>query len=86
MSDAPADAVFSALPLAPELLANLEALGYRRMTPVQAEGLPPMLAGRDLIAQAQTGSGKTAAFGLGLLARLEVVSFRVQALGTQSLL
>ncbi|MBD3894717.1 ATP-dependent RNA helicase DbpA [Halomonas sp. ML-15] len=80
MSDAPADGDFTALPLAPELLANLESLGYQCMTPVQAAGLPPMLAGRDLIAQAQTGSGKTAAFGLGLLSRLDVVNFRVQAL------
>ncbi|MDN3557415.1 ATP-dependent RNA helicase DbpA [Halomonas maura] len=83
MTDAPsqdAAGAFSRLPLAAELLANLESLGYRRMTPVQAESLPAMLAGRDLIAQARTGSGKTAAFGLGLLARLAPASFRVQGL------
>lgn len=50
------------------------------MTPVQAESLPPVMAGKDVIAQAKTGSGKTAAFGLGLLHRLDVKKFRVQAL------
>ncbi|WP_251310362.1 ATP-dependent RNA helicase DbpA [Halomonas sp. NCCP-2165] len=81
MSDAAAHAgAFSALPLAPELLANLASLGYHAMTPIQAASLPATLAGRDLIAQAKTGSGKTAAFGLGLLSRLERDSFRVQAL------
>ncbi|WP_355659634.1 ATP-dependent RNA helicase DbpA [Halomonas salifodinae] len=75
-----ADGAFSALPLAPELLANLDSLGYHAMTPIQAASLPAALAGRDLIAQARTGSGKTAAFGLGLLSRLERESFRVQAL------
>ncbi|WP_163558000.1 ATP-dependent RNA helicase DbpA [Halomonas sp. NO4] len=71
---------FAALPLAPELLANLDSLGYHAMTPIQAQSLPPMLAGRDVMAQAKTGSGKTAAFGLGLLSRLRVESFRVQGL------
>ncbi len=84
MTDAPsqdaAAGAFSRLPLAAELLANLESLEYRRMTPIQAESLPAMLAGRDVIAQARTGSGKTAAFGLGLLARLAPASFRVQGL------
>ncbi|MFC3284516.1 ATP-dependent RNA helicase DbpA [Litchfieldella rifensis] len=74
------DATFASLPLAPELLSNLESLGYHAMTPIQTESLPAMLAGRDVIAQAMTGSGKTAAFGLGLLSRLEVARFRVQAL------
>ncbi len=59
---------------------NLKALGYHQMTPVQAQSLPLMLAGRDVIVQARTGSGKTVAFGLGLLAKLEVERFRVQTL------
>ncbi|MGL6214754.1 DEAD/DEAH box helicase, partial [Billgrantia desiderata] len=67
MSDSPNDGAFASLPLAPPLLANLDSLGYLAMTPVQAASLPPVLAGRDVIAQARTGSGKTAAFGLGLL-------------------
>jgi ATP-independent RNA helicase DbpA len=71
---------FSSLPLSPEMLANLDSLGYAAMTPIQAQALPQVLAGRDLLAQAQTGSGKTAAFGIGLLARLNQRFFAVQAL------
>jgi ATP-independent RNA helicase DbpA len=71
---------FDTLPLKPALLASVEALGYAEMTPVQAQSLPPMLEGRDVIAQAQTGSGKTAAFGLSLLQTLDVDSIRLQAL------
>ena len=61
---------FSSLALAPQFLSNLDILGYREMTPIQAESLPAVLEGRDLIAQAKTGSGKTAAFGIGLLVAL----------------
>lgn len=50
------------------------------MTPIQAESLPPIIAGNDVIAQAKTGSGKTAAFALGVLQRLNVRRFRVQSL------
>ena len=71
---------FHTLPLKPALLASVETLGYAAMTPVQAQSLPPMLAGRDVIAQAQTGSGKTAAFGLSLLQAIEVDTIRLQAL------
>ncbi len=71
---------FSTLPLKPALLASVDALGYTDMTPVQAQSLPPMLEGRDVIAQAQTGSGKTAAFGLSLLQALDVDTIRLQAL------
>ncbi|MBV2091782.1 MAG: ATP-dependent RNA helicase DbpA [Candidatus Thiodiazotropha sp. (ex Ctena orbiculata)] len=71
---------FSSLKLAPALLDNLESLGYFQMTPIQAESLPHVLAGRDLIARAKTGSGKTVAFGLGLLNHLKQQSFSVQAL------
>jgi ATP-dependent RNA helicase DbpA len=71
---------FSTLPFKPALLASLETLGYTEMTPVQTQSLPPMLAGRDVIAQAQTGSGKTAAFGLSLLQTLDSDTIRLQAL------
>ena len=71
---------FARLPLSPAALANLQALGYERMTPIQAASLPLSLAGRDLIAQAKTGSGKTAAFTLPLLANLNPRRFAVQAL------
>ncbi len=71
---------FSSLPLKPALLASVETLGYADMTPVQAQSLPPVLAASDVIVQAQTGSGKTAAFGLGLLQSLDVEVIRLQAL------
>ena len=71
---------FSQLPLPPSTLANLEQLGYLAMTPIQAASLPIALAGHDLIAQAKTGSGKTAAFALAVLANLNVRRFAVQAL------
>ena len=61
------DTAFSDLPLSAEMLATLDSLGYTGMTPIQAASLPVMLAGRDVIAQAATGSGKTAAFGIALL-------------------
>jgi len=64
----------------PSLLDNLSTLGYQSMTPIQAKSLPLILAGKDVIAQGKTGSGKTAAFGLGLLHNLEVKKFRVQSL------
>ena len=60
--------------------ANLQTLGYLAMTPIQAASLPLALAGKDLIAQAKTGSGKTAAFALPLLANLNPRRFAVQAL------
>jgi ATP-independent RNA helicase DbpA len=71
---------FSNLPLAPAMLANLAALDYVEMTPIQAAVLPSVLAGRDVIAQARTGSGKTVAFGLGLLARVDPHDPATQAL------
>ncbi|ASK20327.1 ATP-dependent RNA helicase DbpA [Halomonas sp. N3-2A] len=74
------DTSFASLALSPALLSNLDSLGYHAMTPVQAQSLPPMLAGRDVLAQAKTGSGKTAAFGLALLAELRVEAFAVQGL------
>ncbi|TXH87002.1 MAG: ATP-dependent RNA helicase DbpA [Rhodoferax sp.] len=71
---------FASLHLAPALATNLETLGYTEMTPIQAASLPLALAGKDLIAQAQTGSGKTAAFGLALLAKLNPRWFAAQSL------
>lgn len=71
---------FSELALSPELVSNLDSLNYHTMTQVQAESLPHILKGEDVIAQAKTGSGKTAAFGLGLLEKLEVKRFRIQSI------
>ncbi len=75
-----ASADFSTLPLTPATLANLTALGYTAMTPIQAASLPAALLGKDIIAQAKTGSGKTAAFALTLLANLNPRRFAVQTL------
>ncbi|HKB60511.1 MAG TPA: ATP-dependent RNA helicase DbpA [Gallionellaceae bacterium] len=72
--------LFDELPLAPAMLAILQQLEYRTMTPIQAESLPITLAGHDLIAQAKTGSGKTVAFALPLLTRLNPRRFAVQAM------
>src|SRR5690606_28555266 len=71
---------FTDLPLAPALFPGLDAFGHTTLTPIQAQSLPALLAGRDVIAQAPTGSGKTAAFGLGLLHHLDPADLRVQAL------
>ncbi len=71
---------FSTLCLTDEMLFNLGELGYKKMTPVQEQALPLVLDNVDVIAQAKTGSGKTAAFGIGLLSRLQVKKFSVQSL------
>jgi ATP-independent RNA helicase DbpA len=71
---------FSSLPLTPALLANIQSLDYQAMTPIQAQSLPAVLKGKDLLAQAKTGSGKTAAFAIGILHKLEPQTYRTQAL------
>jgi len=67
--DAP-DATFAGLGLCPEIVHTLAGLGYEEPTPIQREAIPPVLAGRDLLGQAATGTGKTAAFALPILQRL----------------
>ena len=71
---------FSTLSLSPEMLQNLDKIAYTSMTPIQANTLPHILQGKDIIAEAKTGSGKTAAFGIGILSTLDVKKFRVQSL------
>ncbi|MBF0490465.1 MAG: ATP-dependent RNA helicase DbpA [Candidatus Omnitrophica bacterium] len=71
---------FENLGLGAEIVANLTSLGYVTMTPIQEQALPFILEGKDLIGQANTGSGKTAAFGLGLLAKIDIAHTRPQAL------
>lgn len=71
---------FSQLALKPELISTLNSLKYEVMTPIQAQSLPKILKGDDLIGQARTGTGKTAAFALGLLQKLNVKRFRIQSL------
>ncbi len=73
-------AEFSSLPLADAQLKNIESLEYRVMTAIQAQSLPHILAGKDILAQAKTGSGKTAAFAIGLVHKLEITNYQVQAL------
>ena len=71
---------FSVLPLPAEQLSNLSELGYAEMTPIQAASLPAILQGQDVRAKAKTGSGKTAAFGIGLLDKITVGQFVTQSL------
>ncbi|HEY5717446.1 MAG TPA: DEAD/DEAH box helicase, partial [Motiliproteus sp.] len=74
------DTAFASLNLPADQLKNLSDLGYTAMTPIQAASLPHTLAGKDLIAKAKTGSGKTASFGIGLLEKINPRFFGVQAL------
>ncbi|SMG64092.1 ATP-dependent RNA helicase DbpA [methanotrophic bacterial endosymbiont of Bathymodiolus sp.] len=71
---------FSSLPISSAFVANLDSLGYKEMTAIQAQGLPHVIEGKDLIAKAKTGSGKTATFGIGLLQKINPRFFGVQAL------
>lgn len=71
---------FSSLKLHASLLKNLDSLGYASMTEIQAQSLPEILQGKDVIAQGKTGSGKTAAFALGLLQALDVKCYYVQSI------
>lgn len=74
------EAYFSSLKLSKEMLRNIDEIGFKRMTPIQNQSLPHILEGRDVIAQAETGSGKTAAFGIGILSKLEPKNFDVRSL------
>ncbi len=71
---------FSSLAISKAQIKNLDSLGYKEMTPIQAQSLPHVLKGKDLIARAKTGSGKTAAFGIGLLEQINPRFFAVQTL------
>ena len=71
---------FSTLSLEPSLLKNLHTLGYSSMRPIQALSLAPIIQKRDIIAQAKTGSGKTAAFGIGIAQSITFTSYTPQAL------
>ena len=71
---------FSSLALSKPLLKSLEVLGFSSMTPIQQRALPSILDGKDVLAKAKTGSGKTAAFGLGVLQKIEIDGFKVGSL------
>ncbi|MHA6204233.1 DEAD/DEAH box helicase [Dyella soli] len=76
----PAAAGFAALGLQPEVQRALSDVGYESPSPIQAATIPPLLAGRDVLGQAQTGTGKTAAFALPILSRIELKPGKPQAL------
>ena len=71
---------FSELSLSPALLAVVQELGFQKMTPIQAQTVPVLLDGKDLVGQSRTGSGKTAAFALPILERLRLETREIAAL------
>ena len=73
-------ATFESLGLSAPLLKAIAEIGYETPTPIQEKTIPPMLAGRDLIGQAQTGTGKTAAFGIPIIEKVDPSGLFVQAL------
>ena len=80
MSDTEQLPLFSELGLAAPVLKALQDVGYERPSPIQAAAIPHLMAGHDLLGQAQTGTGKTAAFALPLLSRLEAGNRNTQIL------
>jgi ATP-dependent RNA helicase DeaD len=72
--------LFEGLGLSEELVLHLETLGFTEPTPIQVQAIPHLLAGRDVVGQAQTGTGKTAAFSLPILERIDLDVTAVQAL------
>ncbi len=80
MSSAPSALSFASLQLSANVLSAVQELGYEAPTPIQAECIPHLLEGRDLVGQAQTGTGKTAAFALPLLSRIDVTLNKPQVL------
>jgi len=71
---------FKELPLSPQVMKAVEELGFTELFPIQAEAILPLLEGKDVIGQAQTGTGKTAAFGIPMIERLDSKVNRVQGL------
>lgn len=72
--------LFSTLPLSKELLRAVEDLGFEKASPIQAQAIPSILEGKDVLGQSQTGTGKTAAFGLPVLDKIDTSAKRLQAL------
>jgi len=71
---------FEELPLSHEVMKGIEELGFRNLFPIQAQAIIPLLDGKDVIGQAQTGTGKTAAFGIPMIERLDPKNKRVQGI------
>ena len=74
------DAAFHTLKLSPALLKVVNELGYKQLTPIQAQSIPVLMAGRDLIGQSKTGSGKTAAFSIPFLEKLDAAAGKPQVI------
>ena len=79
MENAAGKRSFAALSLSPATLGSLEAKGYESPTPVQEESIPKALAGKDLVVQSRTGTGKTAAFGIPIVEKVDPAREAVQA-------
>src|SRR3972149_4599015 len=71
---------FKDLPLSREVMKSIEELGFETLFPIQAQAITPLLEGKDVIGQAQTGTGKTAAFGVPMVERLDPQIRKVQGL------
>jgi len=71
---------FKDLPLSPQVMKGIEELGFSNLFPIQAQAIAPLLEGKDVIGQAQTGTGKTAAFGIPMIERLDLRNNNVQGL------
>jgi ATP-dependent RNA helicase DeaD len=71
---------FKDLPLTPEVMRGIEELGFTELFPIQAQAIIPLLEGKDVIGQAQTGTGKTAAFGIPMVERVDPKNKNVQGL------
>ncbi len=71
---------FNDLPLSKDVLRGIKALGFEKPSPIQAQSIMPLLEGRDVIGQAQTGTGKTAAFGIPMVESIDISDKRVQGL------
>lgn len=71
---------FEEMEIYPEIVRAVEDMGFEEATPIQAQAIPVMMSGVDMIGQAQTGTGKTAAFGIPLLQKVDPESRRLQAI------
>ena len=70
---------FDELELNPKILRGIKDMGFEEATPIQAQGIPAVLSGRDVIGQAQTGTGKTAAFGIPVLESVDASSHKTSS-------
>lgn len=80
MSENTVDITFESFNLIPQVLKALQDVGYETPSPIQAQAIPPILEGRDILGMAQTGTGKTAAFALPLLSRVDIKNTNPQIL------